>query len=130
MHAVLRFGLALLATTSLGGCAWRASSVSDLVQQPGERALVAGMRAYDDAQYAVAERELQAALAAGLAHRRDRATAHKLLAFVQCTSQRATACAQSFRAARAADPDFALSKAEIGHPVWGPVYRGAITPAP
>ena len=27
-----------------------------------------------------------------------------------------------YRAARVADPNFALSKAEAGHPVWGPVY--------
>jgi hypothetical protein len=63
------------------------------------------------------------ALAAGLQSPRDRATAHKLLAFITCTSERLAACEAAFRAARQADPAFVLSRSEAGHPVWGPVYR-------
>ena len=100
----------------------------DVAARPAERALLAGWRAYDDGQYADAERELRAALAAGLASPRDRAAAHKWLAFVQCTSQRAAECEQSFRSARAADPAFALNRAEAGHPQWGPVYRKVMAP--
>jgi Tfp pilus assembly protein PilF len=100
-----------------------APGVSDLLARPAERALVAGMRAYDEGQYAAAERELKAALDAGLAHASDRANAHKLLAFVYCTSQRTADCEAAFRAARAADAGFMLSRAEAGHPQWGPVYR-------
>jgi Tfp pilus assembly protein PilF len=100
-----------------------APGVSDLLARPAERALVAGMRAYDDGQYPLAERELKAALDAGLANPTDRASAHKLLAFVYCTSQRTADCEAAFRAARAADARFALSRAEAGHPQWGPVYR-------
>ena len=64
------------------------------------------MRAYDDGKYAAAERELHAALARGPAQRRrDRAAAHKLLAFVYCTQPaRRSQCEHAFRAARAADP--------------------------
>jgi len=54
---------------------------------------------------------------------RDRAAAHKLLAFIFCTSNRMSDCEVQFRAARAADPGFALSKSEAGHPLWGPVYQ-------
>jgi Tfp pilus assembly protein PilF len=97
--------------------------LTDVMQRPAERALLAGLRAYDDGQYADAERELQRALGTGLASPRDRATAHKHLAFVTCTSNRAPACEKAFRDALAADPAFALSKAEAGHPQWGPVYR-------
>lgn len=97
--------------------------LTEVMQRPAERALLAGLRAYDDAQYADAERELGKALDTGLVSARDRANAHKHLAFVYCTSQRLAACANAFRAARAADPDFALSRAEAGHPLWGPVYR-------
>jgi Tfp pilus assembly protein PilF len=100
--------------------------LSEVVARPGERALLAGWRAYDDAQYPEAERELKAALAAGLQSARDKATAHKLLAFIYCTSERVAACEQSFRAARSADPAFALTRAEAGHPLWGPVYRKAV----
>ena len=73
--------------------------------------------------FAEAERALQEALKTGLASAKDRANAHKHLAFVYCTSQRAPACEAAFREARHADPDFTLSRAETGHPQWGPVYK-------
>ena len=59
----------------------------------------------------------------GLQSARDRATAHKLLAFITCTSDRLADCQTQFREARAADASFALSRSEAGHPVWGPVYK-------
>lgn len=113
-------GLALLA-----GCAApdERSGLLDVAERPAERALLAGMRAYDDGQYAEAERLLAQALKAGLASPRDRAAAHKHLAFVHCSTARVRTCEDAFRAARAADPAFALSRAEVGHPQWGPVYR-------
>jgi len=95
----------------------------DVAERPAEKALLAGLRAYDDAQYPAAEKQLQTALHAGLVSPRDRAAAHKHLAFIFCTSNRASECEAEFRAARAADPAFALSKSEAGHPLWGPVYR-------
>jgi Tfp pilus assembly protein PilF len=100
-----------------------ASGLAELLERPAERALVEGLRAYDEGQYAQAETALQRALAAGLASPRDRASAHKLLAFIACTSERLAACQAAFRAARTADPAFALNRSEAGHPLWGPVYR-------
>lgn len=97
--------------------------LTDVIQRPAERALLTGMRAYEDGQYAEAERELKRALEAGLASAKDRASAHKHLAFIYCTSNRAPACEKAFREAFAADPAFALGRAEAGHPQWGPVYR-------
>jgi Tfp pilus assembly protein PilF len=111
-----------LALLVLGACA-QDQGLTDVMQRPAERALLAGLRAYEDASYADAERELKRALDTGLASAKDRATAHKHLAFVYCTSQRAPACEKAFHEARAADPQFELSKAEAGHPLWGPVYR-------
>jgi len=102
------------------------SGLADLMERPGERALVEGMRAYDDGQYPQAEAALRKALAAGLRSPRDQAGAHKLLAFITCTSERLTDCEAAFRAARAADPSFSLSRSEAGHPQWGPVYRKAL----
>ena len=95
----------------------------DVAERPAEKALLAGIRAYEDAQYAEAEKQLNAALAARLASAKDRAAARKHLAFIYCTSNRMAECEASFRAARQADPGFALSKSEAGHPLWGPVYR-------
>jgi Tfp pilus assembly protein PilF len=117
---------ALLA--ALTGCAQPplaapAVGLLDVAERPAEKALLAGLRAYEDAQYPQAEKQLQAALQANLASPRDRAAAHKLLAFIFCTSNRVTDCEVQFRAARAADPAFALSKSEAGHPLWGPVYQ-------
>jgi len=99
------------------------SGLSDLMERPAERSLFEGIRAYDDGSYVQAETALRKALSQGLASGRDQATAHKLLAFVTCTSDRIGECESEFRAARAADPAFALSRSEAGHPVWGPVYK-------
>jgi hypothetical protein len=95
----------------------------DLSARPAERALLAGLKAYDDAQYESADRLFREALAAGLASPRDRAEAHKRLAFLHCASGRLADCEAEFKLARAADRGFALDKSEAGHPVWGPVYK-------
>ena len=105
-----------------------AGRVAELMERPAERALVEGIRLYDNAQYPAAEAALQRALAAGLVSVRDQASAHKLIAFIACTSAREAECEAAFRAARAADPAFALSRAEAGHPMWGPVYRRVTGP--
>ena len=96
--------------------------LTDLSERPAERALMGAMRAYDDADYPAVERQANEAMKLGLRSPRDIATAHKLRAFVYCTSNRLAACEAEFRAARTADPAFVLSHAEAGHPVWGPVY--------
>ena len=121
--------LVVFLLAALAGCmAPRPSAgLSDVIERPAERALLTGMRAYDDAQYAQAERALTTALGSGLTSPKDRASAHKLLAFIYCTSSRVPDCEASFRAAREADPSFALSRSEAGHPQWGPVYR-RVTP--
>lgn len=98
----------------------------EVLERPAERALLDGMRAYDDAQYQAAETALRRALQAGLKSGRDQAVAYKLVAFITCTSDRMPQCEAAFRAARAADPAFALSRSEAGHPVWGPAYRRAL----
>ena len=102
------------------------SGLAELMQRPGERALIEGIRSYDEAQYGAAEVHLRRALVGGLAAAKDRAAAHKLLAFIACTTDRTADCATQFVAARAADPGFQLSRSEAGHPLWGPVYRRAL----
>jgi hypothetical protein len=92
----------------------------------GEAALNDGLKAYQAGQYKQAEAQLAAALKAGLATPADQVAAHKHLAFIYCTSKRDTMCAASFKAAKAADPSFALSKAEAGHPMWARTYKRAL----
>jgi Tfp pilus assembly protein PilF len=129
----LAFALALL----LAACAApppaepprpAASGLAELMERDAERALVEGIRLYDEGQYPQAEAALKRALAAGLASRRDQATAHKLIAFVACTSAREAECETAFRAARAADPRFELARSEAGHPMWAPVWRRVASP--
>ncbi|MFO1272216.1 MAG: TssQ family T6SS-associated lipoprotein [Rubrivivax sp.] len=124
----MRVALAFAAVLLAAGCATRPPpppppGLLDLIDRPAERALLEGMRAYDEGQYVPAEAALRRALEAGLANPRDQATAYKLVAFITCTSQRIPQCEAAFRAARAAWPAFALSRSEAGHPLWGPVYQ-------
>ena len=126
MPSAACFAAAALISALLAGCVVPPTDgpgLMDVAERPAERALLAGMRAYDDAQYAQAEQLLTQALQGTLASPRDRAVAHKHLAFIYCTSARVSACEAEFRAARTADPAFALSKSEAGHPQWGPVYQ-------
>jgi Tfp pilus assembly protein PilF len=97
----------------------------DVTSRPAERALQSGIRAYEDAQYAEAEKQLNLSLQSGLVSPRDRGAAHKTLAFIYCTSNRVVECEAEFRAAKKDDPNFTLSKSEQGHPLWGPVYKRA-----
>ena len=94
--------------------------------RPAEKALLDGLKAYDDAQYETAERLFRQALALGLASVKDRAEAYKRMAFIHCAAGRLDACEAEFRAARQVDPTFVLDRAEAGHPVWGPVYRKVV----
>jgi Tfp pilus assembly protein PilF len=122
----LRLALALAFTLASAGCAVPPpvpTGLMEVIERPAEKALLAGWRAYEDAQYPQAEKQLAQALQIGLVSTKDRAAAHKLLAFIFCTSDRVAACEVEFRRARAADPDFALSKSEAGHPQWGPAYK-------
>jgi len=116
----------LSALLFLSACAQPPTSpvgLTDIAERPAEKALLSGIRLYDDGQYAEAEKQLNAALKLNLTSPKDRAAAHKYLAFIYCTSNRHALCEASFRAAVQADPTFALSKSEAGHPLWGPVYK-------
>ena len=104
------------------GCAQAPSALVDLLNLPAEKALLTGLRAYEDALYVEAERQFVQALNLGLVSVRDQAAAHKHLAFIYCTSNRLNECEAEFRAALLADPAFTLSKSEAGHPSWGQVY--------
>lgn len=119
---------ALSLAALLAGCVAPEAQVglSDLSARPGEKALLSGIRAYEEAQYPEAEKSLTEALTAGFTVKKDASLAHKYLAFIYCTTARTEECKQAFLAARVADPGFSLSKKEVGHPQWGPVYKQVI----
>jgi Tfp pilus assembly protein PilF len=126
----MKFLVAAAFSALLAGCAVPPDSapvgLTDIAERPAEKALLAGIRAYDDGQYAEAEKHLGNAVKAGLSSSKDRAAAQKYLAFIYCTSNRQANCEAAFRAARQADPAFALSKSESGHPLWGPTYKRVV----
>lgn len=101
-------------------------SVSQLYARPAERAFINGLRFYEDGAFDRAENAFRTALGHGLADRRDAATAHKYLAFIACAFNRMNDCEHSFQSAFKADPEFRLQDAEVGHPIWGPVYRRVV----
>jgi Tfp pilus assembly protein PilF len=88
----------------------------------GEPALATGIRQYEEGNYAAAAESLNRALFEGLASD-ERVKAHKYLAFIDCVSNRPSACLVEFRRALAINPNLELSAAEAGHPIWGPVFR-------
>jgi hypothetical protein len=98
-------------------------SIARLYEQPAERAFLNGLRFYEEGQYDRAEALFRRALVEGLHDSHDVAIANKHLAFVACAYNRPAECEAAFRAAFAADPGFALTDAEVGHPIWGPVYK-------
>jgi hypothetical protein len=89
-------------------------------------ALADGLKAYQAGQYKMAETQLKTALQSGLSAPADVANANKHLAFVFCTSKREVQCLAAFKAAKAAQPGFALSKTEAGHPMWAKTYKKAL----
>jgi Tfp pilus assembly protein PilF len=94
----------------------------ELIQpSKGGSTLATGLRQYEDGEYPEAARNLEAAIDLGLTDR-DRANAHKHLAFIHCASARERACREEFRKALGINPDLELTPAEVGHPVWGPVF--------
>lgn len=99
---------------------------SSRVTVSAEALLAQGVRTYQSGGYAQAESQLNAALKSGLKAPVDVAQAHKHLAFIYCTSRRESRCLAAFKAARAAYPAFALSKAEAGHPMWVRPYKQAM----
>jgi hypothetical protein len=124
--AALRcIALAVAASAALQGCGSppASPSIAQLYQRPAERALIDGIRQYDSGEFERSEASLHGAVAAKLADRRDVAVAYKYLAFIACAFNRSTECALDFTSAFNADPDFRLNEVEIGHPLWGPVYR-------
>jgi tetratricopeptide (TPR) repeat protein len=85
--------------------------------------LTRGVELYQAGEYEAAIKSLASSLDHGLLGRPDQARARKLMAFSHCVQGRELLCRDEFRKAFEIFPEFALSPAEDGHPIWGPVYR-------
>jgi Tfp pilus assembly protein PilF len=126
MSLLLRRLTLVAAALCLAGCSAtyvRQSGAEKVPLGAAERLLLAGLKQYDEGELKLAQGTLQKALADGLAYDADRVTAHKFLAFIECASARERECRDQFAAALALDPRLELSRAEAGHPTWGPTFR-------
>lgn len=110
----------------ISGCASstiREIGLDKLAPRKAEQELSLGIHNYDIGNYQTAARYLQNSIRQKLTFQSDEVTARKYLAFIYCVTEREKLCAEEFRQAFILDPQFQLSSTEIGHPIWGPVYR-------
>jgi tetratricopeptide (TPR) repeat protein len=99
----------------------------DMLRQRAREQLALGVKQYEAGDFDNAAKSLQGSLDHGLLSKPEQATARKNLAFIFCAAGREAQCRDEFRKAFEIYPDFALTAAEDGHPVWGPVYRSVRT---
>ena len=94
-----------------------------VLRERAREQLTLGIKQYEAGDFDNALRNLQGALDHGLLPKPEQSVARKNLAFIHCVSNRETQCRDEFRKAFEINPEFALTPAEDGHPIWGPVYR-------
>ncbi|HST01869.1 MAG TPA: TssQ family T6SS-associated lipoprotein, partial [Usitatibacter sp.] len=99
----------------------------DSLRDRAQTQLADGVKQYDAGDYDNAVKSLSASLEHGMLSKAEQARARKYLAFSHCVSGREILCRDEFRKDFEIYPDFALTAAEDGHPIWGPVYRSVRT---
>ena len=97
------------------------------LRERAQEQLLTGVKQYDAGDYDNAVKSLTASLEHGLLSKADQSRARKLLAFSHCVSGREVQCRDEFRRAFEIYPEFSLTPAEDGHPIWGPIYRNVRT---
>jgi Tfp pilus assembly protein PilF len=126
MVVAMSAGFVLLAGCATGPAGEAANPFAALFQpSKSEQALSAGIKQFEDGEYADATKTLQSALDLGLTSAPDRTKAHKYLAFIHCVSGRQKQCQDEFRKALEITPAMELDPSEVGHPIWGPEFRSA-----
>ncbi len=91
----------------------------DLVEQK----LEIGVKEYEEGNYVTSTNALEAVLATKTASRAQKIRANKYMAFISCISSHEKSCREYFKNILELNPDFNLSAAEVGHPIWGPVFQ-------
>jgi tetratricopeptide (TPR) repeat protein len=135
----MKAALPLLALLIAAGCAQQPTQTSapqkpaapqiteETLRSRATEQLAQGLRQYDAGEYDAAAKNLAGALDHGLLSKQDQSRARKVLAFIHCVGGREVLCRDEFRKAFEIYPEFALTSAEDGHPIWGPVYRNVRT---
>jgi Tfp pilus assembly protein PilF len=123
---IKQIGVLLCAALLMTACSApivRDAGLDKFAPRKAEQDLSLGIRTYEDGDYKNSARLLQSALSEELLLNSDKVAAHKYLAFIYCAQSREKLCRDEFRKALALDPKFELTPAEVGHPVWGPVFN-------
>jgi hypothetical protein len=98
---------------------------SPLQKSKAEQLLSEGSELYEKGDYKGAIRKLLLARDAADETSMARKDSLRLLAFSYCVTNQRQLCKTQFVSLLKIAPDFQLSRAEAGHPLWGPVYREA-----
>lgn len=88
-----------------------------------EQKLEIGVKEYEEGNYVTSTNALETVLATKTASRAQKIRANKYLAFISCISSHEKSCREYFKNILEVNPDFNLSAAEAGHPIWGPVFQ-------
>ncbi len=88
-----------------------------------EQKLEIAVKEYEEGNYVTAMNSLEAVLATKTASHVQKIRAYKYMAFISCISSREKSCREYFKNILEVNPDFNLSAAEAGHPIWGPVFQ-------
>jgi hypothetical protein len=108
---------------SSGETVKKPESLEPSVAANAEQALKAGIKSYEDGQYADAATHLRNASNAGSLSVGNQVIARKYLAFIYCASGEKAACRAEFKKVFSLNAQFRLSASEEGHPAWEPIYR-------
>jgi hypothetical protein len=102
-----------------------ASSTPDTVKSEPELLFAEGTELYEKGDYKAAIRKLQAAKDAASDASAIQQNSLKYLAFSYCVTGQKALCKVQFVSLLKMTPEFQLSRAEAGHPLWGPVFKEA-----
>jgi hypothetical protein len=116
---------------SMTGCATDGGAVPDgqgnnvVYSSPAEQQLAEADALYKQGDYGAAIKRLQSAPNIWNDTNDVRIRGHKLLAFNYCVTNQRVLCRQQFSRILDISPNFELSPAEAGHPIWGGEFKQA-----
>ncbi|WP_180735456.1 TssQ family T6SS-associated lipoprotein [Paraburkholderia sp. PGU19] len=113
-------GLLVVLFAALAGC-----STLSPQQRAASETVENARSAYASGEYSRTIQLLSHASEIDQASRPIQIEAHKLMAFSYCVTNRVSACRAEFKKILNIDPNFELSAAERGHPIWGPAFEAA-----